>query len=54
MSKEKSLNEDTIIYLMGVKLNGFKEAKSLMEKSKIMQMGKQWLEEHPDEPINFY
>lgn len=52
--KQKSLNEETIIYLMGVKLNNYKEFTSLEEKERIIQLGKKWIEEHQGEPINFY
>lgn len=46
--------KDRLIYLMGLKLNNFKNPQSYIEKEKIIMMGKEWFEKHPNESINIY
>lgn len=52
MKKDEVLQSHLII--LGEKLNGFKQAHSQIELDKYIAMAKKWIEEHPDEPYNFY
>lgn len=42
------------LLMIGEKLNGFKPARSQYEYDKYITMAKKWIEEHPNEPYNFY
>lgn len=52
--KEKYLGQDIHELILGEKLNGFNPAKSETEKQKILKLAKEWIENHPNEHLNFY
>lgn len=52
--KEQYLGRDVHLLILGEKLNGFKSARSDIERNKIIKSAKDWVEANPTSHINLY
>lgn len=52
--EKRYLGQDMHELMLGEKLNGFKPAKSQIEKERLIKMARKWIAEHPNEHLNLY
>ena len=52
--KEQYLGRNVHLLILGEKLNGFKSAKSNIERNKIIKNAKDWVDANPKAHINLY